>query len=72
MNCLLAKARREFRHVLRDPYVLGGVLVGTVLMLMENYQIPAEMAAAVASLATLLPPSLSSENGNGVRWNNSS
>jgi ABC-2 type transport system permease protein len=55
MNCLLAIARKEFRHVLRDPYVLGGVLLGTVLMLMEDFQIPAEMAAAVAWLATLLP-----------------
>jgi ABC-2 type transport system permease protein len=33
MSCLMAVARKEFRHVLRDPYVLGGVLVGTVLLL---------------------------------------
>ena len=33
MNSLMAVVRKEFRHVLRDPYVLGGVLLGTVLLL---------------------------------------
>lgn len=33
MSCLIAVVRKEFRHVLRDPYALGGVLVGTVLLL---------------------------------------
>jgi ABC-2 type transport system permease protein len=33
MSCLMAVVRKEFRHVLRDPYVLGGVLLGTVLLL---------------------------------------
>lgn len=33
MSSFLAVMRKEFRHVLRDPYVLGGVLLGTVLLL---------------------------------------
>lgn len=33
MAGFLAVMRKEFRHVLRDPYVLGGVVLGTVLLL---------------------------------------
>lgn len=33
MTGFLAVVRKEFRHVLRDPYVLGGVVLGTVLLL---------------------------------------
>ena len=44
MNGLLAIARKELRHVLRDPYVLGGVLLGTVLMLMLiSYAVSADI-----------------------------
>jgi ABC-2 type transport system permease protein len=44
MNCLLAVTRKEFRHVLRDPYVLGGVLLGSVLLLgLISYAVSADI-----------------------------
>lgn len=44
MSGLLAIARKEFRHVLRDPYVLGGVLLGTTLMLiLISYAVSADI-----------------------------
>jgi ABC-2 type transport system permease protein len=44
MNRVLAVAYKEFRHVLRDPYVLGGVLLGTVVMLMlVSYAVSADI-----------------------------
>ena len=44
MTGFLAVMRKEFRHVLRDPYVLGGVLLGTVLLLMLiSYAVSADI-----------------------------
>jgi ABC-2 type transport system permease protein len=44
MNRVFSVARKEFRHVLRDPYVLGGVLLGTVVMLMLiSYAVSADI-----------------------------
>jgi ABC-2 type transport system permease protein len=44
MKCLLAVIRKEFRHVLRDPYLLGGVLLGTVLLLvLISYAVSADI-----------------------------
>lgn len=44
MKRVLAVARKEFLHVLRDSYVLGGVLLGTVAMLMLiSYAVSADI-----------------------------
>ncbi len=44
MRGFLAVMRKEFRHVLRDPYVMGGVLLGTVLLLMLiSYAVSADI-----------------------------
>jgi ABC-2 type transport system permease protein len=44
MRGFLAVMRKEFRHVLRDPYVLGGVLLGTVLLLvLISYAVSADI-----------------------------
>lgn len=44
MSGLIAILRKEFRHILRDPYVLGGVLLGTVLVLvLISYAVSADI-----------------------------
>ena len=44
MGGLFAVMRKEFRHVLRDPYVLGGVTLGTVaLMALLSYAVSADI-----------------------------
>jgi ABC-2 type transport system permease protein len=44
MNRVFSVACKEFRHVVRDPYVLGGVLLGTVVMLMLiSYAVSADI-----------------------------
>jgi ABC-2 type transport system permease protein len=44
MSGFLAVMRKEFRHILRDPYVLGGVTLGTVLlMVLLSYAVSADI-----------------------------
>ena len=44
MNCFLAVMRKEFRHVLRDPWLLAWATVGTVLMMvLMAYAISADI-----------------------------
>jgi len=44
MTGFLAVLRKEFRHVMRDPYVLGGVFLGTVLLLiLISYAVSADI-----------------------------
>lgn len=44
MNRVFSVARKEFRHVMRDPYVLGGVLLGTVgMLILISYAVSADI-----------------------------
>jgi ABC-2 type transport system permease protein len=44
MGCFLAVVRKEFRHVLRDPWALAGTTLGTVvLMVLLSYAISADI-----------------------------